>query len=147
MPTAARLIAALWFAAVGWLAANAFVPQLGEGASPGVLREVAAGLGLLSGWLVMGGAAGRGYVDAVGAGLKTAIVLAFFTLLGFSIWQMVEASMRGHYGSSPMAAILGIFEFMMENARAMAIPGVLGVLGAGGIAGGLAAEGAARTWR
>lgn len=147
MPTAARLIAALWFAAVGWFAANAFVPQLGEGASPGVLREVAAGIGLLSGWLVMGGAAGRGYADAVGAGLKTAVVLAFFTLLGFSTWQMVDASMRGHYGSSPMAAILGIFEFMMENGRLMVLPGVLGALAAGGAIGGLVAERAARTWR
>ncbi len=147
MPTAAKLIAALWFAAVGWLAANAYVPQLGEGASPGYFREISAAVGLLCGWLVMGGSVGRGYPDAVGAGLKTAIILAFLVLLGFSTWQMVEASMRGHYGSSPMQAVLGIFEFMMENARLMVIPGVLGTLGLGGVVGGLAAEGAGRTWR
>ena len=147
MPTTARLVAALWFATIGWLAANAFVPQLGAGASAGYLREVAAGIGLLSGWLVMGAMAGRGYSDAVGIGLTTSVILALLTLLGFSTWEMVVDATHGRYGDSPMAAIAGIFSTMLDHAGQMAIPGVLGTLVLGGIGGGLAVEGASRTWR
>ncbi len=147
MPTTARLVAALWFAAIGWLAANAFLPQLGEGASPGYLREVAAGIGLLAGWLVMGAMAGRGYADAVGIGLTTSVILAVVTLLGFSTREMIVDATHGRYGDSPMAAVAGIFSIMLDRAGQMAIPGVLGTLVLGGILGGLAVEAASRRWR
>ncbi len=147
MPTAAKLVAALCFALVGWLAANAHVPALGEGAAVGRFREITALIGALVGWRILGAAAGKGHVEAMGRGLTAAAMLAFFALLGFSTYQMVIGSLRGQYGSSPMAAVLGIFQLMMTNARNMISPGVLGVLILGGLLGGMATEGASRRWR
>jgi hypothetical protein len=59
-------------------------------------RGGGAASGLLSGWLVMGAMAGRGYSDAVGIGLTTSVIAgASFTLLGFSTWEMVVDATHG----------------------------------------------------
>jgi hypothetical protein len=146
MPTAAKLVAALCFAAVGWLAANAHVPALGENPAVGPFRELTALLGLLIGWRVMGGLVGNGYGEAMGSGLRTSVTLAFFALLLFSTWLMVQDSLKMRY-DGPMDAVLGVFELMMDQARKMLTVGVLGVLVLGGLIGGAAAEWARRRWR
>ncbi len=147
MPTAAKLVAALWFALVGWLAANAHVPTLGQGASVGLFRELTALLGLVIGWRVMGRLVGQGYAQAVGSGLRTSVTLAFFALLLFSIYLMIKSSFVVNGYDGPMDAVLGAFEIMLEQGRKMLTIGVLGVLILGGIIGGLVAEAAARRWR
>lgn len=148
MPTAAKLVAALCFAAVGWLAANAHVPALGPDASVGPFRELTALLGLIIGWRVMGNLVGQGYGEAMGSGLRTSVTLAFFALLLFCTYLMVMKSITTNaYGASPMAAVLDIFKLMMEQARKMLTVGVLGVLILGGVIGGAAAEWARRRWR
>ncbi|MFE3837150.1 TrgA family protein [Pseudogemmobacter sonorensis] len=148
MPTSAKLVAALWFAAVGWLAANAHVPALGENAQIGFFREITAAIGLLCGWMVSGALAGRGGVEAVGTGLRTSVTLTFFALLVFSVWQMVQLAFRRTYNEAgPMGAVMGAFELMIENAVAMLSVGVIGVLVLGGVVGGLVVEAAGRRWR
>ncbi len=87
------------------------------------------------------------HASAVSWMVDAAVMMAFFALLGFSTYEMVLGSLRGQYGSSPLAAVLGIFRLMMENARAMISPGVLGVLVLGGLLGGMATEEASRRWR
>ncbi|MEZ5796482.1 MAG: TrgA family protein [Paracoccaceae bacterium] len=146
MPTAAKLVAAVVFAIIGWLAANAHIPALGESAAFGAFREITAGIGLLVGWMVMGNLVGHGYRDAIGAGLRSSVTLVFFALLGFSIYHMVMQSTKMVY-DGPMDAVLGVFQYMMENGRAMLTAGVLGVLVIGGILGGVLAEWASRRWR
>lgn len=146
MPTAAKLVAALCFAAVGWLAANAFVPQLGETPNEGAFREITALIGFACGWRVMGSLVGQGYADAVGSGLRTVVTLVFFALLGFSTYLMIGESMKMRY-DGPMDAILGVFELMMDYGRRMLTVGVLGVLALGAVLGGVAAEWARRRWR
>ena len=76
MPTAAKLVAEISFAIVGWLAANAHVPTQGENADVGAFRELTALLGLIIGWMVMGGLVGKGYREAIGSGLRTSVTLA-----------------------------------------------------------------------
>ena len=148
MPTAAKLVAALWFAALGWLAANAHVPALGENASVGWFRELTGLLGLLVGWRVMGNLAGGGYVDAIGSGLRSSVTLAVLALLLFSAYLMVMKSMGSNaYGADPMVAVLDVFRILLDQARRMATVGVLGVLGLGGVAGGVVTEWAKRHWR
>lgn len=146
MPTAAKLVAAVCFAAVGWLAANAHIPALQAGAPIGAFREITALIGLIVGWTVMGGLVGKGYGEAAGSGLRTSVTLVFFALLGFSTYHMILQSTKMVY-DGPMDAVLGIFDYMMENGAAMATVSVLGVLGIGGILGGVAAEWASRKWR
>lgn len=146
MPTAAKLIAALCFACVGWLAANAHIPALGENAAFGFFREISAMLGLIVGWRVMGSRVGQNYGEAMGSGLLTSVVLTFVALLGFSTYMMIMESTKMVY-DGPMDAVLGIFEYMMENGRKMLTSGVLGVLIGGGMLGGALSEWTARRWR
>lgn len=146
MPTTAKLVAAVAFALVGWLAANAHVPALGENAAVGRFREITALIGLVVGWRTMGALVGQSYADAVGSGLRTSVTLAFFALLLFSIWLMYGQTGRMAY-DGPMEAVLGVFEFMLEQGRRMLVPGVLGVLVIGGALGGVLTEWASRRWR
>lgn len=146
MPTAAKLIAALCFACVGWLAANAHIPALGPTAAFGFFREICAMLGLIIGWRVMGTRVGTSYYDAMGSGLVTSVALAFFALLGFSIYLMIMQSTKMVY-DGPMDAVLGAFTFMLENGQAMLTVGVMGALIGGGLLGGFLSEWTARRWR
>jgi hypothetical protein len=146
MPTAAKLVAAVMFAAVGFLAAEAFKPQMPQGTPFGPFSLVVAGIGFLTGWIVMGGLVGRGYGAAAGYGMRTSVTVVFWALLLGSIYLMVEMSMKMRY-DGPMDAVVGIFELMAEHARLLLDTDVLMVLGIGGVAGGCAAEWAARRWR
>lgn len=146
MPTTAKLVAAVLFALIGWLAANAHVPALGENAAIGWFREITALIGLLVGWRVMGSLVGQGYADAVGAGLRSSVTLVFFALLLFSIWLMFGQTQKMAY-DGPMEAVLGVFDFMLQQGRKMLVPGVLGVLVIGGALAGVLTEWAARRWR
>ncbi len=146
MPTTAKLVAAVLFALIGWLAANAHVPALGEGAAIGRFREIAALIGLVVGWGTMGSLVGKGYSDAIGSGLRTSITLVFFALLIFSTWLMFKQTEKMAY-DGPMEAVLGVFAFMLEHGRKMLTPGVLGVLVIGGAGAGLLTEWASRRWR
>lgn len=146
MPTAAKLFAALAFFATGYLAAEAFKPGMPEGTPFGHFSLIVAGIGALTGWMVMGGLAGRGYGAAAGFGLRTSITIAFWALLLFSTWQMIGLSIKMRY-DGPMDALIGVFELMFENGKLVLAPPVLVALGAGGILGGWLAEWAGRTWR
>lgn len=145
MPTAAKLVAAVAFAIVGWIAANAYVPVMGEGVSAGYFRELIALLGVLAGWRVMGAEAGRGYSQAMGSGLKTAMVLVFFALLLFSVREMVLLSMKMRY-DGPVDAVLDVFKLMLEQARDMLTAPVIGTLIVGGLIGGILTEKASKRW-
>ncbi|GAB1363017.1 tellurite resistance protein TrgA [Rhodobacter sp.] len=146
MPTTAKLVAAVLFALIGWLAANAHVPALGEGAAVGRFRELTALIGVIVGWRTMGSLVGGSYSDAIGAGLRTSATLVFFALLLFSTWLMYGQTEKMAY-DGPMDAVLGVFDFMLEHARKMLTPGVLGVLVVGGALAGVLTESAARRWR
>ncbi len=145
MPTAAKLVAAVVFAIVGWIAADAYVPTLGEGYDAGPFRELVALIGLAVGWRVMGPDAGHGYQQAVGSGLKTAVVMVFFALLLFSVQQMISQSMNMRY-DGPLEAVLDVFNVMLERALEMMTTQILGTLLVGGIIGGILTEKASKRW-
>ena len=64
MPTAPKLIAAVFFACVAALAAHLFIPVLPEGTQIKMFRELSAGIGFFCGWFIMGRTVGRGMVEA-----------------------------------------------------------------------------------
>lgn len=146
MPTAAKLVAALMFAAVGWAAAEAFMPLIPERTQWGAFQPICAALGLLCGWRVMGPRAGRGWSTAIGVGLSTAAVLLGVALLLFSGREMILRSLDRRYGDA-LEATVGTFGIMLENAALMADVRFLGTLLLGGIVSGLASEAAGRIWR
>lgn len=146
MPTAARLFAALAFAVVGYLAAEAFKPQMPEGTPFGAFSLIVGLIGLLTGWIVMGGLAGRGYRASAGSGLRTSVTIVFWALLVFSIYQMIGLALKKQY-DGPMEALVAIVGLMYENAQLLLTVPVLGVLAVGGVAGGWLSEWASRRWR
>jgi hypothetical protein len=146
MPTGAKGIAALSFAVVGWLIANAYVPNMPEVSRVGYFRELVGVLGAIIGWRVMGNSVGKGYVGAVGSGWKTVLVLVFFALLLFGIYEMLLLSVRMRY-DGPLEAILDVFRRMMERSVPLLSGSVLAAMGIGGAIAGILTENASRRWR
>lgn len=146
MPTGAKLIAAVAFAIVGWLAARVYIPQLPESTSTGFFPEIMAGLGFVLGWLTLGPHMGRGYSEAASLGLRTSLLVVFWGLLGFSIYFMVLRSTKMIYDNAGAAA-LDVPMLMLHYARLMGSVELIGTLAVGGVLGGIAAEFAGRRWR
>jgi hypothetical protein len=146
MPTAAKLFGATAFAILGWISANIYANLMPEGAQTGLLREIVAFLGVIIGWRVAGAGVGKGYYAAMGTGLRTGIVLIFFALLGFSIYEMVLQSMQMRY-DNPLDAVLGVFDLMLDYGKVMLTTQMIGTLAIGSILGGWFAEFGSRHWR
>ncbi len=145
MPTAARLIAAIVFAALGYLLSEMVKPLFPPGSDLGRLSELNAGVGLLVGWVVAGSRAGDGWRAAVGHGLTGAAAFVFWAMLLHASIEMIRRSMRSQY-DGPISAVVGIFELIIGYGQVIATAGVIGVLVLGGVAAGLVAEYAARRW-
>jgi hypothetical protein len=146
MPKAARLVAALAFAALGYLAAEVFKNTMPERTVWGYFNSISAVIGLLCGWGVMGGLVGRGYQAAIGFGLRTMVQAVLLVVIVFSIYEAVLRSTRMRY-DGPMEAVLGMFQFTLEYLNKMATQPMVGTLLLGGILGGVAAEWANRRWK
>ncbi|WP_126979550.1 TrgA family protein [Frigidibacter oleivorans] len=146
MPTAAKLLAALYLGLVCFAGALAVGSHLPEGADPGWLWAVATGAGLFCGWRVLGPDAGRGSVAAVAAGLRATTLAVLATLFLGAFAAMIQRSMRKLY-DGPVEALQDVFRLMLDDARLLLHSDVGGVLIAGAMLAGLGAAHAARTWR
>ena len=145
MPTASKLVAAVAYALLGFLAALTFVKYLPDGTPLGYFREITAAIGFLVGWLVMGKLTRKGYREAINSGLVTAMLLVFWALLAFSLYFMLRKSMRMMY-DGPMEAVLGVFQLMFDYSKMLLVPDMLGVILVGGIVAGLVCEWAGKRW-
>ena len=146
MPTAAKAVASVSFALVGWVTADVYVPNMPEVQAVGYFRELTAILGAVIGWRVMGRSVGKGYLQAIGSGWKTAIVMVFFALLLFGIYEMLMKSVKMHY-EGPMEAALDVFMRMVDRSQPILSVSVLAALVIGGGGAGMLAENANRRWR
>lgn len=146
MPTAAKFFAALAFAAVAFFTAEVFKPHMPEGTQFGYFSFVAALIGLVCGWRIMGPEAGRGNWMAVNTGLKTSACTVGLALLIFSTYEMLLQAFRPAY-RGPMEAVVGIFDFAVDFFVTLLAWDVLAVLFIGGALAGLMSEWAARRWR
>jgi len=146
MPTAAKLFAAFAFAALAFFAAEVFKPHMSEGTQFGAFVPISALIGLVSGWRVMGPAAGKGNWMAVNNGIKTAACMLGLALVVFSIEGMLVLAFRRAY-DGPMEAIIGIFGVGVDYLLRVLAWDMLAVLLIGGALGGLLSEWAARRWR
>ncbi len=145
MPTAAKMVAAVMMALTLFLAAEAARAGFAEGTPADYFSPIVAGIGFVTGWMVLGTLTGKGYSVSFGLGLRTAVTAVFWVLLAFSLWQMIELSMKMRY-DGPMQAILDVFALMIENGRLVLQRDVLVALGVGGALAGLCAEWAGRRW-
>ncbi len=146
MPTAGKLVAALLFAAVGYGAAIAFIPELPEGTQVKIFPEINAVIGMLVGWWVMGSQVGNPLLAAARRGLGTSVYLLFWADFVFSMRDMVINSTKFVY-PTPTKAVLGFFDNMVAFFLMSLTPAVLTILVVGGLSAGIAAELAHRKWR
>jgi hypothetical protein len=146
MPTGAKLVAAVTFAVVGWVLANYYAVNMPDASSVGPIREGAAVVGALVGWQVMGPSVGKGYVEAAGAGIKTAVVLAVVALFLLALREMLDNSVKLRYDGA-LDAILDVFQTMARRSTGLVSFGVFGTILIGGIIAGLLTEKAGRRWK
>ncbi len=139
MPTAARMIAALCFAALAWLVSDMIKPQFDEDKNFGNFNLINAGIGFLIGWQAVGSRAGRDMGAAINNGLTGGVLEVFWTLLLHSSYKMFQISMRGRYDGAFDAAA-AIFQIMAEHALYLATPLIITTLIVGSAVSGLLAE-------
>jgi hypothetical protein len=146
MPTGAKLVAAVCYAVVGWVLANYYAVNMPDASSSGPIREAAGLVGVIVGWMVMGPSVGKGYVEAAGSGIKTAVVLAVVALFLLAMREMLENSVKLRY-EGPLDAILDVFQTMAQRSYGLLSLGVFGTILFGGIVSGLLTENASRRWK
>jgi len=145
MPTAAKLVGALAFFAVGWLAALQVLTTFPDETPARFFPLTIAMIGLWQGWTVAGDKAGEGWRMSFGAGIRTSVQMAFLGLLLFALRTMFIRSADLRYDGPGEAATDAITLFI-EYTVQMAVPQVSTVLIVGGILGGILCEKAARRW-
>ena len=146
MPTAARLVAALLLAALGWVLSDMIRPLMPEGTDFGIFNYVDAFIGLSVGWILMGKRAGRGVVSGINNGITGAAVMVFWGLFVHSSYEMFRLAMRNRY-DGPMEAITAIFIIASEFGLMIATAPVIVTFLIGALIVGPATEYASRKWR
>lgn len=145
MPTPAKLVAALLFAALCWAVAETVVRYtMEEGIRVGAFREMLAFGGLIIGWRTIGGAAtgpvGRGnkIPNVITSGVAAAFMLLVLALLLHSFGVMILESLEGSFTSIGRAASAWM-AYLVQDAQQVWHPYVLGLLFGGGAVVGLIA--------
>jgi len=146
MPTTARLVGALFFAALGWFCADLFKPLMPEGTAMGLFSPISGGFGALVGWTFTGKRADLHAGGGLGLGLTSSILLVFWVLLTFSGYKMLENSIRKYY-DGPVQALQDMFAIATDYLRlAITNPVLVAVLVIGGLIGGWLVDQVARRW-
>ncbi|SHJ32082.1 hypothetical protein SAMN04488012_107119 [Palleronia salina] len=143
-PTAAKLFAALGYAALVWYASLLIIPNLPEGRSEGLMPEVNALLAMILGWRIMGARAGQGFVNAIGIGLTTAAAILFWAIIMWAGYEALMRSINRRY-NGPIEAIEASIALAMEFAQYTWPGPCLVTLAVGGIIVGVLSE--AFAWR
>ncbi|MEM7642877.1 MAG: TrgA family protein [Pseudomonadota bacterium] len=143
MPTPAKLVSAILFAALAWWVAHTIVIHvLPEGVRVGRFREFVAFGGLVVGWRYIGkivsGPTNKGtsVTVAITAGIGGAAILLVLSLLFESFRKMITESLDLRYTEVGEAASAWM-EFLWRDALMIATPLVMGTLFGGAIVVGL----------
>ncbi|MEM6824503.1 MAG: TrgA family protein [Pseudomonadota bacterium] len=146
MPTAAKLIGAVLFAALAYYVSDlvkVYLPLEGAGAT--LLSPVNAFFGAVMGWRIMGRHAGQGFMPAMGFGLTTIFAITFWALLIWSAYEMIKRAVRGRY-DGPVEALLALSDLMLENAFLIVEAPVVAAAVIGSLLVALVTEFFARRW-
>lgn len=146
MPTAARLVAAVSLALIAFIVSGQIVTLMPEGTVFGYFLPVNIGLGLLTGWIIMGPRAGNGTTAAINNGITGVIALLFWGLFVQGVFEMVNRAMKNRY-DGPFDAISGALKISVDYGMQILVPMVILTLLIGGVVAGFATEFAARRWR
>lgn len=146
MPTAARLVAALCLAFVGYVLSHMVMPLMPESTNFGNFVPLNTALGGVVGWIVMGRRAGRGTTGAINNGLTGVFVLMLWGVAIQACYEMFRRAMRNRY-DGPVEALTSVFQIAAEYAVLVATVPIFVVLVISAILSGLLTEFANRNWR
>ena len=139
MPTAAKMVAAVGLAAVGWFTSDAIRPLLPEHTDFGRFNEVNLIIGFICGWRVTGKRVQGGLTEAFSGGLTGAAALVFWGLFAQSFNTMLANALDRKY-DGPFEGLVGIFYIGVEYAQYLLNAQVIGIIVIGGILTGLVAN-------
>lgn len=145
MPTAAKIIGGVFFAALAYFVTDLMKPTLPEGTQVGLFSPINAFFGFLMGWRLLGKRAGAGMKAAFGNGLTTAAATYFWCLLFWAFYKMVDKSTKLRY-DDPTEALVDMFTMMMEDAVTVSNVETIGALVIGSLIVAWITEGASRRW-
>lgn len=143
MPTANNLVAAICLAFLGAIVAELVKPQLPEGFDPGSMTLVAAAVGMVVGWVIMGPKAIKN--GPVNNGITGVAALVICGLLVFGGYEMLQRAMKRYY-TEPVEAIEQIVAIALEYGLYLTQPVILVTLGVGALVAGFFTDFAHRRW-
>lgn len=146
MPTAAKLIAAICLAALGFAVSELIKTQMPASTAFGRFSLINAAVGFVCGWAVVGNRAGRGYAAGISNGFTGVSALVFWGLFIQSANEMVIRSMKNRY-DGVAEAFAAVFELFVRLGENLINAPVIGSLILGAIVTGYLCEYAARHWR
>lgn len=139
MPKLSRLVAALLLALTAFLATEVLRSNLPESTPGKYLFQVNIALAMAIGWVFIGKRLGQSMRGSVGAGLTSAVILAFSSLLAFSIGRMWILSFRKTY-RYPWDALQGMLKEFIDYSVFLQDIGLIFVLVVGSMVTGWIAE-------
>ena len=149
MPDAARLVAALCLAIVGFflsgLVMDVYEREVAE-TNFGWFVHVNVVLGLVVGWISMGKRAGRGVSAAITNGITGVFLLVLWGLFIQGCNEMTRLAMKNRYDDA-FEAIAAIFQICAKWGLLLLDPLILVTMAIGAFVSGILTEYAWRTWR
>lgn len=146
MPTAAKLIAAICLAALGFAVSELIKTQMPASTGFGRFSLVNAVIGFACGWIVVGGRAGRGFAAGISNGFTGVVALVFWGLFTQAANEMVIRSMKNRY-DGVVEAFAAVFELCVRfGENLINLPVIVSLL-IGAFLTGYLSEIAARHWR
>ncbi|WP_299924831.1 TrgA family protein [uncultured Pelagimonas sp.] len=146
MPTAAKLVAAVFLAALAYGVSELIKTQMPASTAFGVFSQVNAVIGFVCGWAIVGNRAGRGMSAAVSNGFTGTVAMVFWCLFAQAVYEMVQESMKHRY-DGVVEAFAAIFELCIKLGENLVNGPVLLSLLIGAIVTGWVSEIASRHWR
>lgn len=146
MPTAAKAVALIVMALVGWAMADVLMYRHPEYQSPGISNAFLAIVGGYFGWCYPGSAAKHGYRAAWGAGISGAFV-AYVTVAALTTGLRLYQGMQRHFYKSISDFLDALVNHFVTFASLIFDGPVFVALICGGLLSGIFAGFAARIWR
>ncbi len=146
MPTAAKLIAGLCLAILGYGVSELIKTQLPSSTGFGYFSQINTIIGFVCGWAIVGNRAGRGLSAAVSNGFTGTVAMVFWCLFAQSVYEMVQESMKHRYDGM-VEAFAAIFELGIKFGEHLINGPVILSLLVGAIFTGYVSEIASRHWR
>ena len=145
MPTAAKLITGIFMAPYAMLAAELYRANLPDGVANYYFVLMNGLYGMVIGWKLVGGRAGRGITSGINNGITATVALVVVSLFFNSVRQMMYQSIDNRYRSLT-EGLQDIPQMMFDYGLLLGHSDIIATLVIGAILVGILGESVARRW-